>query len=409
MGSGKSAWAFNYMYEQKDKKFIYVTPYLDEIQRLLYVRDEDGDVVKTEDGHFVGTKWYYERGFREPKHLGEGKLENLHDLLVKENNIATTHALLKMCTQKTLDLIESGDYILILDEALDAIELIDDMSIDDYNILLRAGNIKINEDKTISWLTPNYEGIFWDFQRKCENGTVVEIKKTRKVNLLIWNFNFKSFNVFKKIYIMTYLFDSSLLKYYFDIHKVSYRKWCIENDNLVEFDKKKPYNKEHLGKLINIYDGNLNNIGEKRTALSVSWFRNNKHLRPKLRNNIYNYFKNIIQVNSSQSLWTTFKSFRRALSYTGYRQSFIPCNTKATNEYSDRNVLAYCVNRFLSPDYENYFYKYKIKLNQDMYALSEMIQWIWRSAIREEKPIHIYVPSRRMRTLLINWLNNENL
>jgi hypothetical protein len=43
----------------------------------------------------------------------------------------------------------------------------------------------------------------------------------------------------------------------------------------------------------------------------------------------------------------------------------------------------------------------------DMYALSSLIQWVWRSAIRDGKPIILYVPSSRMRGLLIKWLNDE--
>lgn len=33
-----------------------------------------------------------------------------------------------------------------------------------------------------------------------------------------------------------------------------------------------------------------------------------------------------------------------------------------------------------------------------------MIQWIWRTAIRDGKEIDIYVPSRRMRELLEQWI-----
>lgn len=39
-----------------------------------------------------------------------------------------------------------------------------------------------------------------------------------------------------------------------------------------------------------------------------------------------------------------------------------------------------------------------------MYALSTMLQWIWRSAIRRGEEIWLYVPSRRMRTLLKDWM-----
>jgi len=36
-----------------------------------------------------------------------------------------------------------------------------------------------------------------------------------------------------------------------------------------------------------------------------------------------------------------------------------------------------------------------------------MLQWIFRSSIRDNKPINIYIPSSRMRNLLVKWLNNE--
>ena len=40
-----------------------------------------------------------------------------------------------------------------------------------------------------------------------------------------------------------------------------------------------------------------------------------------------------------------------------------------------------------------------------MYALSEMIQFICRSAIRNHEDIQVFVPSNRMRTILDKYLN----
>ena len=47
-----------------------------------------------------------------------------------------------------------------------------------------------------------------------------------------------------------------------------------------------------------------------------------------------------------------------------------------------------------------------VKVDEDAYALSYMVQWIWRSAIRDGEEIWIYIPSKRMRTLLINWMDS---
>lgn len=41
-----------------------------------------------------------------------------------------------------------------------------------------------------------------------------------------------------------------------------------------------------------------------------------------------------------------------------------------------------------------------------MYALSILIQWVFRSAIRNGKKIKIYIPSERMRYLLKEWIQN---
>ncbi|MNR36774.1 hypothetical protein D3C85_1547400 [compost metagenome] len=46
-------------------------------------------------------------------------------------------------------------------------------------------------------------------------------------------------------------------------------------------------------------------------------------------------------------------------------------------------------------------------MDQTLYALSEMVQFIWRSRIRDGKEINLYIPSKRMRELLKEWLNDE--
>ena len=67
------------------------------------------------------------------------------------------------------------------------------------------------------------------------------------------------------------------------------------------------------------------------------------------------------------------------------------------------------MNRFANPNIIQLFNKTGIEFDEDGYALSEMIQWIWRSAIREGKPIQLYIPSKRMRNLLIQWLDEVSI
>ena len=55
------------------------------------------------------------------------------------------------------------------------------------------------------------------------------------------------------------------------------------------------------------------------------------------------------------------------------------------------------------------------EFNGDLWALQEMLQYVWRSRIRgnedtkslEDRKINLYIPSKRMRNLLEQWLNDE--
>jgi hypothetical protein len=60
---------------------------------------------------------------------------------------------------------------------------------------------------------------------------------------------------------------------------------------------------------------------------------------------------------------------------------------------------------FPIPVIKDYLENDKFKYNEDDYALSALLQWIWRSAIRNGKKVKIYIPSPRMRQLLTDWLN----
>ena len=78
------------------------------------------------------------------------------------------------------------------------------------------------------------------------------------------------------------------------------------------------------------------------------------------------------------------------------------------NNYSDRHVVAYTINRFMNPVIRQFFQQHGVEVDEDRYALSDMIQWIWRSAIRNGEHITLYIPSYRMRKLLIDWINENS-
>ena len=392
MGSGKTSWAIQFMENaDKDKNFLYITPFLDETKRIK-------ESVKS-------------REFVTPETKGKGKMKDLKQLILNEKNIASTHALFERADNELIELLKSGKYTLILDEAITVIEQFD-LEKDSFQQLQDSQMVFV--DETTGLIKWNEEGRYQD----TPYNRVKNLAKTENLyffenTVLFWTFPVTTFQAFEEVYILTYLFQAQQQKHYYDMYDVQYTYKAVQRINetyvLVNHENKNSYDKSKLKSLINIYEGKLNNIGDDKNAFSVSWFNKvkNKNLIVKLKNNTYSYFKNNVKTPASLNMWTSYKADTSKLKGKGYTKGFVPCNARATNEYKDKESLAYLVNRFMHP-YEYKFFKAKnIEVNQDMYALSELLQWIWRSRIRNGEPINLYIPSKRMRTLLIDYLESD--
>ncbi len=395
MGSGKTTWAINEM-TNTTENFLYITPYLSEIDRIRGV-DEKGNLIPD-------IKCVQNKDIKTPKNIGRGKIGNLLDLLLLQEDIASTHELFMRLTPECKQAINDGNYTLYLDETIDAIQEYATPHKDDLKLLQDKGIIEIDSSGLIQWIDEAYTDTSYnEIKILAENKSLIQVNK----KMMVWQYPVEVFKLFKKVYVMTYLFDGSTLKGYFDLNNISYKKMTINsNHKLTPYYVQSP--KEYIP-LIHLYSENdLNQIktSKPQTALSSNWFRNrakNKEIT-QLKNNIYNFFNNKMKTKSQYTMWTTYKTFKPKLQGKGYTKGFVPCNSRATNNYNDRNCLAYAVNYYQKPSITQYFEKNGIEFNQDLYALSAMLQWIWRSSIRLKKPIDLYIPSQRMRSLFKNWL-----
>ena len=387
MGSGKTSWAIQYMNNNPNKKFIYITPYLSEIERIK-------NLCKT-------------RKFYEPINTGCGKLDNFNSLILKEKNIVSTHSLFRMITDETRNLIKSNDYILILDEVMDVLEQVV-LKKNDVSSMKTLNLIDITEKGLISWNKDkdNYAGRYDDIKLMCKNNSLFIVNNT----IFMWTFPVDIFDYFSEVYILTYLFEGQLQKYYYDLYNVDCEYKSVTQTDLgfKLCDYISQYNMADIRSKINILnDDKLNFIGDSEFAMSKTWYEKNSILTKQLQKNLYNYFRNKLGSKSSDNLWTVFKKYKSALSGKGYSKGFLSLGSRATNLYIDKVSLAYCSNIFINTMKKQFFYSHNIEVNQDLYALSELIQWIWRSGIRNNKKINIYIPSKRMRNLLQNWLEND--
>lgn len=402
------------------QKYIFITPLLTECHRIAGTVYDPEDpykrpiVINSDD---TSVLYQYRdqdtplrnRMFKHPYFSRNGgKAESLPVLLGNNDNIVTTHQLFVNLTPEILN--KAKDYILVIDEMLSIYELYTDFNKKEIDAMFRNKWISLTEDGiTLQFHRENYSGNIEDhvdptnntyyetFATLCDLGQLLLIDD----KVVIWELAANTLKSFKEVWIATYLFEDNIMSSYFKAHDIQYET--------VKFGKK-PSDIKHL---INVYEDSprsrLNTIGIKFNALSATNCKNSE-VKDILSSNLDNYIKNKAKCKKSELLWTCFKDAKPRVQKFGnniYSNEWLAANTKATNEYKDKNTLAYLCNIFPNPELVKASSCRGYTINEEIYALSEMVQWIWRSAIREGKEINLYVPSSRMRTLLYRWLNNE--
>lgn len=369
--------------------------------------------------------------------------------------IAVTHVTFLNATPETLDRIYEGEYTLILDEALDVVvEFNKVQSVEnsprqtitgqDMRMLLEHGIIKIHPDYRVEWCGGEYgtDFKFAEVERFAKLGILYYARK----KLLVTVFPPEMFRLFEQVYILTYMFDGSILKNYFQLFGLDYEIVSVARDSdgylLTQYapDSDRAF-RQQCRELITLCDNHNLNKWPPR-AFSKDWYKKaTVEDIKKLRNCIGNYFNRHIpdaRASNGDIMWTCPVDYEPKLRGAGYTRRrnltkeersmpeqqrkeldkqltcFVPCNSRATNIYRDRWALAYCCDMHMNPMIRGFFTDYNEERRRQgldpiipddrKYALSCFIQWMCRSRIRDGLPVSIYIPSKRMRELLLEWM-----
>ena len=421
MGSGKTTRIIEEIQKaDHSQKFIFITPLLTECHRIAGTVYEESDIYKRPiilDSDDTSILYQYREEdtplrnkiFKHPYFSkAGGKAESLPVLIKNKDNIVSTHQLFVNLTTKVLE--AAKDYILIIDEMLSIYEIYTQYSLEEINTMLSNKWITLDEKDGITlrfhreYYGANIDGrdptentYYENFANLCDLGQLMLIDN----KVVIWELAAEALSSFKDVWIATYMFEDNIMSTYLKAHGIEYET--------ITFGKK-PSEIKHL---INIYEdigrSNLNTIGNKNSALSATNCKITA-VKDTLANNLDNFVRNKIKCKKSDLIWTSFKSGKTRIqknSTNNYANQWIPYNTKATNEFGNIHNVVYLCNIYPNPELVKASSARGFSVNENIYALSEMVQFIWRSAIRNEEPINIYVPSSRMRTLLNSWLNDE--
>ncbi len=153
----------------------------------------------------------------------------------------------------------------------------------------------------------------------------------------------------------------------------------------------------------------MNKIGNKINSFSVTDLKrkdNSPSIKKVIRDCSYHFYREKCRVQTEEVMWTTFKSFKDKITPRGLKDRFVNLNTHVTNEYQHNSTCIYLANVYVNPVTKHIFSEQGVKVNSELYALSELLQWLFHSRVGASQPINVY-PSIRMRTLLERYLNNQ--
>lgn len=373
-------------------RFLYITPFLSEINERVPVELPELD-------------------FWTPENKGKGKIGDLLTLVRQGKNIASTHALFGKLTPALVESLIHHKYVLVIDEAISCVGLLDKNLVPtDTRDLLRSGMVKVNTENRnqLVWNEvdyPEHDGRYAFVRNLCNLGVVYCYADT----FLMFEYPPKLLKELPDVWVLTYLFNGSDMRCWFDLNNIPY---TIEDNKALGL-KSEAEVKEVVRKNLNIITNrSLENKQQRTTTLSKGWFDKAKKedidsYKAMLRSCVVTY-----KAKAGTVFWTTYKDYQKRMQGTGYTKgisedmpAFLPMNIRATNDYRNYTLCMYAVNIFKNPIEVNYLKSNGIEVDEDTYALSEMIQFIWRGNIRQGKPMDVLVLSTRMRNLLEEWIN----
>lgn len=401
MGAGKTTAAISYIDSSPSyEKVVFATPYVSECERVAN-SCKSKKVFAIEEDEKDNTK-----------------TTSLRKHLLKGQNVSCTHQLLLWFDKDIQDTISSQNYTLVIDEAADVVQAVNTGDVRQLNWLINHNCVEVDKDTgVIKYVS--------DFERDSCTASLGHVKIVGLINrgrvsmidgqVFIWEFPIELLNCFKRIFVLTYQFDYQLMNYYmlYNGYSINHLGVRMVGDLQFEFCDKALADgfRYDVKSLIHILDKEkLNRVGDDRCALSHNWYKksviNGDGNVERIAKNIRNVQKNVFKCKTGDFIWTVFNDFKEQVADKNISGRYVDCCRRAENKWGNCHYLAYGIGRYQNPDCANFFKAKGFPVDNDMWALASMIQWIWRSAIRNGEEIYIYIPSRKMRTLLIDWIDS---
>ena len=430
-------------------KFLYITPYLEQCHSIAGTEPTSAvdERPKTDrQGKIIYKCTEHNLGCIKMKHPDQSnsegtKQESLRILMNNDQNIISTHNL--FLNMKLDTLCNADKYTLVIDESLDVFDKCSVITTKHAKKLIKLKILELREDGiTLDFNRHNF-GVMLDLSddedvvedtNYEELAVLCDNKQLLLVNddVLIWEFSAEILKKFKKVYILSYLFEGREMSVYLKKHGIEY-----------EIIKGSKGGKDvaHLVEILD--DSKLNSVGDDLFALSISktkeklirrtlpdrskydcdekykkalkryesWLSgvNSKEVSSKdtndiLRRNLHSVFSTRWKAKAGDRFFTCLAENKNFIAGKNYKKDWLSFSIKATNLYMETHHVAFLMNVFMQPTIKKVCDSTEYQVDEDLVSLSHLIQFVFRSALRKGEKIKVYIPSSRMRGLFKDYL-----
>ena len=414
MGSNKTNRVLDWIDSNPNERYLYISPLLSEVDNTSRLATN----LKHVSFEFPTTE------------DSDTKSDDLLAKLEIGANISCTHSLHLGMSEKHLDLIEKYGYIVIIDEEVGVIDAFKKYSTDDLAYLSANGDIEISdEDGMISWVGAELgkKAKYKQFYNLCKAKAVYATK--RSDTMLVTQMPVELFTRAKRVIIMTYMFKGNVLDNFLKLKKVDVIPFTDVSPTIIDKHRirnlidLKPLDRKLLKLGMSVYA--YSKMDKKGFDLISNYIRSTGlSVGAKAKDTMYTFPKDVspVEMKSGKRVaprgFLTYKTDMvdedgnilldtKGKPKTQDNFCWLHSGCRATNKYSYKWYLAHCYDRHPNLSVETYLYEYGSPIDKNVFALSEMLQWIWRSRIRNGEPIVLAIPNMRMHNLFLDWLNED--
>ena len=449
-GSGKTTAITNYLREKELNHVIFVSPFKSEVEQELPKHKLKG------------------LNYVHPTSGKDGKVSHLKELITmgdtssgnRLHRITCTHSAFTRLTSESFD--QLGLYTLVIDETLDVIKQLDDVRLYTEYMLMGRGTVK-QDTKRYQFNEPTwFDGLHKkDVDGFVANGggnkdSMFKLCQMAAQNQLYQYCESNWFQMLpielltraKNVIVMTHGFESSFMHCWLKLHNVQHHR--INNDKLglksesklkqelksnltfVEPPKKlkdladsrkfESFTKSHWDLLVNSkkienYKASLNYIVKEKLCADTSdifWTCPKGHretvekLVPKLRGKIT--LQKALEVADVNEDFIEDDALAEKDEQDGKtHSSWLPCNIKARNDFGHITNCLYAFSLNPPPSVLNLLVKTSgIKANKinATFKLNNLLQFIYRGSIRQNKPMNLCIIPADTRALLDDFLKH---